>query len=232
MIGLKRMRRSRSSASSGNGPTLTGFDTNRRAELIARGKRLQYFTVAWNSLEGIAAVAAGVLAGSISLISFGLDSFIEVTSGAAALWRISTESNIERKERVEQISLKIVGACFLALAAYVALDSTALLIRHEAPRKSIFGMAVAIASLIVMPLLARAKRKIGAELRSAALTADARQTDFCVYLSAIVLAGLLLNVIFGWWWSDPVAGLVMVPLIAKEGIEAVRGETSCATYMD
>jgi divalent metal cation (Fe/Co/Zn/Cd) transporter len=213
-------------------PTLTVFGIDRQAELIGRGKRLQYFTVAWNSLEGIAAIAAGVLAGSISLISFGLDSFIEVTSGAAALWRVSSESNTERKERVEQISLRVVGVCFLALAAYIAVDSTVVLIRREAPNKSIFGMVVAIASLIVMPLLARAKRRIGAGLRSAAVTADARQTDFCVYLSAILLAGLLLNAIFGWWWSDPVAALVMVPLIAKEGIEAVRGETSCSTCVD
>jgi divalent metal cation (Fe/Co/Zn/Cd) transporter len=206
--------------------------TERQAKLIALGKRLQYFTIAWNSLEGMAAIAAGLLAGSISLVGFGLDSFIEVTSGIAALWRVASEPNSERRARAERIGLRIIGICFVVLALYVAIDSIAVLIRHEAPRQSNFGIGVAIASLIAMPLLARAKRRVGAGLRSAAVTADARQTNFCVYLSAVLLLGLALNALFGWWWADPTAALLMVPLIAKEGIEAVRGKTCCDACLE
>jgi len=181
----------------------------------------------WNSLEGLVAVIAGAIAGSISLVGFGIDSFIEVTSGSVLLWRMSVDADVWQRERNEQLSLRIVGICFLALAAYVGYESISDLISRKAPEHSVPGIILACVSLVVMPLLSRAKKKVAKELGSSAMRADAKQTDFCVYLSAILLVGLLLNAAFGLWWADPVAALIMVPLIANEGVEAVKGETCC-----
>jgi divalent metal cation (Fe/Co/Zn/Cd) transporter len=166
----------------------------------------------------------GLIAGSVSLVGFGLDSFIEVTSGTALLWRLHHDWNEARREAVELITLRIVGACFIALAVYIAFDSGLTLARHEKPERSIPGIAVAAVSVVVMPLLARAKRRVAEGIDSAAMRADSRQTDFCTYLSAILLGGLLLNALLGWWWADPVAGVAMVPIIAKEGVDSVRGK--------
>jgi divalent metal cation (Fe/Co/Zn/Cd) transporter len=192
-----------------------------------RGKRLEYFTIVWNSLEGLIAVAAGIVAGSISLVGFGMDSFIEVTSGATLLWRMSVDADVESRERNEKLSLRIVGGCFVALAVYVAYESVSDLIRKTFPEHSIPGIVLACVSLIVMPILSRAKKKVGKALASAAMKADARQTDFCVYLSTILLAGLLLNAVLGWWWADPIAALIMVPIIVKEGIDGLKARTCC-----
>jgi len=192
-----------------------------------RGKHLEYFTIAWNTVEGLVAVVAGTLAGSISLVGFGIDSFIEVTSGAVLLWRMSVDADVRKRERREKLSLRIVGVCFLALAAYVGYESVSGLVSRKSPDHSIPGIVLACVSLVVMPLLSRAKKKVGNELGSAAMRADARQTDFCVYLSVILLLGLLLNAALGWWWADPAAGIIMVPLIAKEGVDAMKGETCC-----
>ena len=197
-----------------------------RSEAVLLGRRLEYFTIAWNSLEGIIAVGLGLLAGSVALVGFGLDSAIEVTSGAALLWRLSQDS-ASTSEQAERITLKIVGWSFVALAAYVLYDSLVSLIARQAPERSVPGIVLAIASLIVMPLLARAKRKVARNIGSAALIADARQTDFCTYLSAILVGGLGLNALLGWWWADPVAGLLMVPIIGREGILAIRGHACC-----
>lgn len=196
-----------------------------------RGKRLEYFTIAWNSVEGLLAVVAGAIAGSISLIGFGIDSFIEVASGATLLWRMNVDADARSRERNERISLRIVGICFVALALYLGYESLSDLVGKKAPQHSIPGIILACASLVVMPILSRAKKRVGTALGSAAMTADARQTDFCVYLSVILLAGLLLNVGFGWWWADPVGALIMVPIIGKEGIEGMRGK-SCADSCD
>jgi len=198
-----------------------------RASLVRRGRRLEYFTIAYNSLEGLIAVAAGLLSGSIALVGFGFDSLIEVTSGAALVWRLHSDADESRRQHVEAITLRIVGACFLLLAAYVSYDSIKSLIWREEPHESIPGIVLASASLIVMPLLVRAKRKVARRIKSQALMADSKQTELCTYLSAILLAGLLLNALFGWWWADPIAALVMVPIIVKEGIEGLRGETCC-----
>ncbi len=192
--------------------------------LVARGRRLEYVTLGWNSLEALLSLAAGLLAGSIALVGFGVDSVIEVSSGAVLLWRLGAGAEAERRE---QIALRFVGICFLLLAAYVAWDAITSLVHREAPHESYVGIGVAAASLIAMPLLARAKRRVARGLNSGAMQADSRQTDICAYLSAILLGGLLLNALFGWWWADPIAALVMVPLIAKEGIEGVRGKTCC-----
>ena len=198
-----------------------------RSELVRKGRRLEYFTIAYNSLEGVIAVVAGLIAGSIALVGFGFDSLIEVTSGAALLWRLHSDTDEARRERVEAITLRIVGVCFLLLAAYVSYDSVKSLIWREEPHESIPGIILAIASLIIMPLLVRAKRKVARSINSRALMADSKQTELCTYLSAILLAGLLLNAFLGWWWADPVSALVMVPIIVKEGIEGLRGETCC-----
>lgn len=198
-----------------------------RQAIALRGRRLEYFTIAWNTLEGLIGIAAGVLAGSISLVGFGVDSFIEVTSGATLLWRMSVDGDVESRERNEKLSLRIVGLCFIVLAIYITYEALADLIRRTAPEHSIPGIALACVSLIVMPILSRAKKSVGNALNSAAMKADARQTDFCVYLSAILLAGLVLNAALGWWWADPIAALIMVPIVAKEGFGGMKARTCC-----
>jgi divalent metal cation (Fe/Co/Zn/Cd) transporter len=195
-----------------------------RTAVVRHGRRLEYFTIAWNGLEGLVAVVTGAIAGSISLIGFGIDSFIEVTSGSVLLWRMSVDDDVHRRERNERRALQIVGVCFLCLAAYIAYESATDLWSMRAPEHSIPGIVLACVSLVVMPLLSRAKRRVGRALGSAAMNADAKQTEFCTYLSAILLAGLLLNAIFGLWWADPVAGLIMVPIISKEGLEGLKGK--------
>ena len=198
-----------------------------RQAVARRGKQLEYFTIAWNSLEGLVALVAGALAGSISLVGFGIDSFIEVTSGGVLLWRMSVDADVQKRERREKLSLRIVGICFLALAAYVGYESISDLAGRKAPEHSIPGIILACVSLVVMPLLSRAKKKVGNDLGSAAMHADAKQTDFCVYLSAILLLGLVLNAALGWWWADPVSALIMVPLIAKEGFDGLKARSCC-----
>ena len=198
-----------------------------RHQLVQRGRKLEYFTVAYNFAEGLISIIAGLVAGSVSLVGFGLDSLIEVTSGSALLWRLHHDWNESRREAVERMTLRIVGWCFLALAVYVAVDSGWTLVQHEKPEQSITGIFVATVSMVVMPLLARAKRRVAKGIGSAAMKADSRQADFCTYLSAILLSGLLVNAALGWWWADPVAGLAMVPIIAKEGVDSIRGK-GCA----
>ena len=198
-----------------------------RARLVRRGRYLEYFTIGYNSLEGLIAVAAGLLAGSIALVGFGFDSLIEVTSGALLLWRLHADVDEVKRERVEAITLRLVGICFLVLALYVTHNSVESLLRHEAPDESLIGIILAAVSLVVMPLLVRAKRRVARSINSGALMADSKQTELCTYLSAILLGGLLLNALLGWWWADPVAALIMIPIIVKEGIEALRGETCC-----
>jgi len=198
-----------------------------RTAVVQRGRRLEYFTIGWNAVEGLVAVTTGFLAGSISLFGFGMDSFIEVTSGSVLLWRMSVDSDECKREQNEQIALRIVGICFLSLAAYIAYVSIADLWFQRASEHSVPGIILACASLVAMPLLSRAKRRVGHALGSAAMYADAKQTEFCTYLSAILLVGLLLNALFGLWWADPLAAAIMVPTIAKEGVEGLQGK-ACA----
>jgi divalent metal cation (Fe/Co/Zn/Cd) transporter len=198
-----------------------------RSELVSRARRLEYITIAWNTLEGLIAVVAGVIAGSIALIGFGFDSLIEVASAGALMWRLHADLDELRRERVETITLRVVGGCFIVLALYVVYDAGLSLWRHEPPERSLPGIALSIAALIVMPLLSHAKGKVGRSINSGAMMADAKQTQLCAYFAAITLGGLVLNAIAGWWWADPLAALIMVPLIVKEGIEALRGETCC-----
>lgn len=198
-----------------------------REELLRRGRRLEYFTVGYNSLEGVIAVTLGLIAGSIVLVGFGLDSAVEVTSGLTLLWRLQHREAAADDERAERLALRVVGILFLVLAAYVAYDAVSSLVLREPPAESFPGILLAAASLVIMPILVRKKRRVATSLGSAALQADATQTAVCTYLSAILLAGLALNALVGWWWADPVAALLMVPIIAREGIEAVRGKTCC-----
>lgn len=173
-------------------------------------------------------MGAGLLAGSVALIGFGFDSLIELGSSAAGLWRLHADVTPAARERAERLALRAIGICFLLLAGYVLLDAVGVLATREPPGESLAGIIIAAGSLLVMPLLARAKRRVAAQLSSAALTAEARQTHICWYLSAILLVGLVLNAGFGWWWADPVAALAMVPLIGYEGVTALRGRTACA----
>ncbi|MGO9570469.1 MAG: cation diffusion facilitator family transporter [Desulfomonilaceae bacterium] len=197
-----------------------------RADDTRKGRRLEYFTLGWNLLEGGIAVVAGIVANSIALVGFGADSLIECLSGGILLWRLQLHVDDERRER---IALKLVGVSFLLLAAYVAFDAAKTLFLREEPLVSIVGIVLSCAALIVMPLLARAKRKVATSLESRSLEADSRQTDLCAYLSAILLGGLVLNALLGWWWADPIAGVIMVPIITREGIETLRGNgcTDC-----
>jgi divalent metal cation (Fe/Co/Zn/Cd) transporter len=201
-----------------------------RPALVQRSRRLNYATLAYNSLEGVLSIGAGLLAGSIVLVGFGADSLIELTAGAAALWRLGADLNPARRERVEQLTLRLIGLGFLALAAYVSLEAIHALVGRTAPEQSPLGIGIAAASLLVMPFLARAKRAVALQLGSGALAAEAKQTLICTYLSAILLGGLALNALWGWWWADPVAGLAMVPLIAWEGLEGVRGRSVCGEH--
>jgi len=193
-----------------------------RAALVRRGLRLNYLTIAYNTLEALVAIIAGLLAGSVALLGFGFDSVIEVTASGAAQWRLRADWNAERRERVELLSRRIIGASFLALAIYVACESVRALWLRERPDRTVLGILILGLSIVVMPLLARAKRRVARAMSSRALEADAKQTSLCAYLSLIALAGVALNAIAGWWWADPVAALVMVPIIAKEGFEGVE----------
>ncbi len=208
-------------------PRTQSASVSSRPDLVRRGEKLEYFTIAWNGAEALVSIAAGIIAGSISLIGFGLDSVIEAASGAALLWRLRRDADPSRRATAERSALKIVGWCFLALALYIVCESAAALVRRETPERSIPGIVLAAASLIVMPVLAAAKRRVASGIGSQAMKADSRQSDFCAYLSAILLGGLLLNALFGSWWADPAAGLIMAPVIAREGLEGLRGERCC-----
>jgi len=203
---------------------MAATDSSARLALVARGRQLEYLTLGWNALEGVVAIAAGVMAGSVSLTAFGIDSVIEVASGGALLWRLAVDSDVELRGRNEKRALRIVGLCFIALAAYTAYEAGSDLWLRRAPERSLPGIVLACASLLAMPLLSRAKRKVARQLESAAMRADAKQTEFCAWLSGILLAALGLNAVFGLWWCDPAGALAMVPLIAREGVEALRGE--------
>ena len=204
-----------------------GMNEELHALNVKRGRRLEYFTVGWNLLEAFVSLAAGLAAGSIALIGFGIDSLIETSSGVVLLWRLREGEEGERRER---LALKLVGWSLLGLAAYVGFEAARSLVLHEEPERSWPGIIIAALSLIVMPLLARAKRKVALGINSRALVADSKQTDICAYLSAILLGGLMLNAFLGWWWADPLAGLIMVPMIAKEGWESLRGEACPACH--
>jgi divalent metal cation (Fe/Co/Zn/Cd) transporter len=199
-----------------------------RTALVRRGLALNYLTIGYNVLEAVVALGAGIVAGSVALVGFGLDSVIEVTASGAAQWRLRSDLDHARRERVERATLRIIGWSFLALAGYVVVDSANALLRHEPPERSVVGLVLLALSSVVMPVLARAKRRVARAMTSRALEADAMQTSLCAYLSVVALAGVALNAVLGWWWADPVAALAMTPIIAREGLEGIRGESHCA----
>jgi divalent metal cation (Fe/Co/Zn/Cd) transporter len=198
-----------------------------RRRLVRRGLWLNYLTIGYNGVEAIVSIASGLLAGSIALVGFGIDSVIEVTASVAAQWRLRADLDHARRERVERVTVRVIGWSFLALAAYVLVDSSKSLWLRDRPEQSISGIVILSLSLVVMPLLARAKRRVARGLSSRALAADATQTSLCAWLSGIALAGVVVNAAVGWWWADPVAALAMVPIIAKEGVDGVRGDRAC-----
>lgn len=198
-----------------------------RSALVRRGLWINWFTIGYNTVEAVISVGAGVVSGSVALVSFGVDSGIEVTSSLAAHWRLRAETDPERRERAERVTHRIIGWLFLALAAYVIAESVTTLWQREAPEASPVGLVILGLSVVIMPLIARASRQVARALGSRALEADAAQTSLCAYLSVIALAGVGLNAALGWWWADPVAALLMVPIIAKEGLEGIRGEPRC-----
>ena len=193
-----------------------------RVALVRRGLWLNYATLSYNIVEAGVSLLVGLLAGSVALVGFGFDSVIEVVASIAAQWRLRADLASERRERVEQTSHRVVGWCFLALGAYIAYESVESLWTRSRPDRTLIGIAVLAASAVVMPLLARAKRRVAHALESPSLGSEAAQTSLCAYLSIIALAGLALNALFGWWWADPLAALAMVPIIVKEGLAGIR----------
>jgi divalent metal cation (Fe/Co/Zn/Cd) transporter len=207
--------------------TVTAATRTRRDLLSRRAWWLAIATAAWNSAEAIVAIASGAAAGSIGLIGFGLDSCVEVMSAIVIILQFTGTAHQEREQR----ALRLIASSFFLLAAYVGGQSILDLVTGARPERSIPGMALAALSLVVMPLLAAAKRRVGRAMSSASVVADSRQTSLCTYLSAVLLAGLVLNAWLGWWWADPAAGLVIATLAITEGRTAWRGEhcNDCAT---
>ena len=198
-----------------------------RAELLQRGLLLEYLTVGWNIVEGLIAIGAGVVSGSVALVGFGMDSFVESISGAVLIWRLREErvgADEERVAAVERRAERLVGVAFLVLAAYVTFEAVRSLIGGETPDASPIGIILTLVSIPVMLWLAAAKRGTGEALGSRALIADSRQTRACWYLSVVALAGLAANAVLGWWWADPLAALGISVILVREGLEAVRGE--------
>ena len=196
----------------------------RKEQLHRRGLLLEWFTVAWNVIEGVVAIGAGIVTGSVSLVAFGADSFIEVISAVALLWRLrkaGPHASAEERGAAEQRALYLVAATFFLLAAYIAYEAVGALLSREGPESSAVGLVLSVVSLLVMPTLAYGKQRTGREMGSEALKADAVETWVCSYLSLALLAGVGLNAAFGWWWADPAGALAMLPVILWQGWETL-----------
>lgn len=209
----------------------SGSVTAGRKDDLARALRLEYLTVGWNTIEGVIAVGAAMLAGSVALLGFGVDSFVECASGIVMVWRLRAEGhagvNDVRLDALEQRAQKLVAITLIALAAYVAFEAIGALWSGEHPQFTSTGIVLTGISLVVMTWLARAKREVARALGSGAMEADAFQTTACIWLSIATLAGIALNGALGWWWADPVAALVIAALLVKEGREAWEGKHAC-----
>ena len=196
-----------------------------RRTLLRRALFLAWFTLGWNVVEGLVAIAAATVAGSQALLGFGLDSGVESLSASILLWRLYAEQrDAERAAAVEQRALRLIGVTFIILAAFIAFDAVRALVGWEEPDASPVGIILTAVSIGVMQWLARTKRRVGIAMGSRAVEADSAQTSACVYLSIVVLAGLLLNALFGWWWADPLAALGIVVFLLREGRETLTAE--------
>ncbi len=194
-----------------------------RSALLRRGTLLAWFTIGWNAIEGLVGITAGIAAGSVALVGFGVDSYVEVFAGSVIVWRLARDrQGQELSERAERRAVRLIAITFLVLAVGVGVESIRKLAVGVEPDESFVGIGLAVVSLIVMPVLARAKRRVGVQLESRAVQADATETALCVWLSAILLAGLVANAALGWWWADPLAGLGVVYVAGREGIEHLR----------
>jgi divalent metal cation (Fe/Co/Zn/Cd) transporter len=199
--------------------------TTTRTRALARAQRLAAFTIAWNLAEGAIAIAAAIAAGSRALIGFGLDSAVESISATVLLWRLGVERrDPDRADAVERVATRAIGVSFVLLAAFVSYDAIRSLASGDEPDTAPAGIAVTALSLVVMPVLARRKRRVATALGSRAARADSAQTSACAWLSAVVLAGLAANAALGWWWADPVAALGVVVLLLNEAREALSAE--------
>ena len=203
-----------------------------RARTLSHALRLEYLTVGWNIVEGVIAVAAALAAGSVALLAFGIDSFVECASGAVLIWRLRAErrtTDAAAVERLDRRAHQLVGASLFALAAWVVFDASKALYTQERPEGSVVGLVLLVVSIGAMYWLARAKRRAAAALKSRALEADSFQTSACFWLSIIGLGGVGLNAAFGLWWADPVAALGIAVMLVKEGRQGLRGESCCET---
>ncbi len=185
---------------------------------------LSIATVGYNVIEGIAAVTVGIITNSTALLAFGLDSFIESLSGSVMIWRFGKNREGDDETKAERRALKLVGYTFFVLGAYVLYEGISQLFEHEAPDKSLFGIVVAVLSLIIMPALMRAKYKTGKQLGSKSLIADSKQTFACIIMSGTLLLGVGLNYLFGIWWADPLASIFIALLLFHEGKESLEGD--------
>ena len=209
---------------------MSDISVESRAGVLRRGLRLEVLTVGWNVVEGAIAIAAAAAAGSVALLGFGMDSFIESVSGGILIWRLLAEAratDVEAVARLDRTAHKLVGGSLLLLAVWVAAAGGRALWIRQRPEPSLVGIGLTMVSLIVMVWLARAKRQAAKALGSRALEADAFQTTACWWLSLITLAGISLNAAFSWWWADPLAALGMSVLLIQEGREAWHGEACC-----
>jgi divalent metal cation (Fe/Co/Zn/Cd) transporter len=204
--------------------TTSTLSDQRKHALHRRIRWIVTATIGYNLIEAVVAITAGTIASSAALVAFGLDSTIEVLSAAAVAWQFTRRD----PERWEKPTLRVIAVAFFALAAYVIVSSLFALIGRVEVEHSPLGIAITALSVVIMPFLSFAERRAGRELGSATAVADSKQTLICAYLSATVLIGLLLNSVFGWWWVDAIAGLVIAAFAIREGIEAWRGD-ACAT---
>ena len=213
--------------SHGNPLTLPAADPARRAVLARRIRWFVAATISYNVIEAVVAITAGSIASSAALIGFGLDSMVEVTSAAAVSWQFSARD----PETREKSALRIIAFSFFALAGYVTVGAVRGLFGSIEASPSTPGMILAAVSLLIMPVLSYGQRRTGRELGSASAVADSKQTLLCTYLSGVLLVGLALNALFGWFWADPIAALVIAAVAVREGREAWHGDTCCAPLL-
>jgi divalent metal cation (Fe/Co/Zn/Cd) transporter len=197
-----------------------------RSALVRRAKLLAWVGMAWHGIEAVVAIAAGVAAGSIALIGFGIDSVVEAMAGFVLLWRFAGSRHAS--DGAERSAQKMIAVSFYLLAAYVAVEAVRAIVAGERPDGSTVGIVLAAATLITMPPLAIAKERLGHKLHSSATKAEGRQNMVCAYLAGALLVGLSANALLDWWWADPIAALAIAAVAVREGREAWLGRACCA----